>query len=130
MRTDEEIIDRIDSLIEDDFLGFDTQDLILALPFESAKKYLKDTCTADDWGEPSPRDRDSILEKMLEYMPFAWEKANDERGISASRTMSHYNSWIWLAGDDLGDLTQYRNYGKDNLRKICDYYGWGYEEWE
>jgi hypothetical protein len=129
MRTDDEIVARIDALRPTDFLGFDTQDLIVVLPFERAKKYLKPDAPADQW-HPEPRDRESVLRKMRDYMPFAWEKANDCRGISASRSMSHYASWVWLLGDDLGDLTDYEHYGKDNLVRICEKYGWDHKQWD
>lgn len=64
------------------------------------------------------------------YMPFAWDKANNGRGFSASRSMSHYQAWIWLAGDDIGDLSEYDSYGKDNLVKICKHYGWDHSQWD
>ena len=44
--------------------------------------------------------------------------------------MCHYMAWVWLAGDDLGDLTDYQYYGKDNLVKICDHYGWDSSQWD
>ena len=129
MRTDEEILARIEEIESEDFLGFARSDLIVCLPFDKAKKFLKEDVKESDW-EVQPHDRESILKTMLDYMPFAWEKANDFRGISASRSMSHYGAWIWLAGDDLGDLSDYQFYGKDKLVMICDHYGWDYAQWD
>jgi hypothetical protein len=129
MRTDEEILDRINEVKSRDFLGFETMDLISVLPFEHAKQYLSPEVTEGEW-QPEPRDRDSVIARMLDYMPFAWDKANNFRGISAGRSMCHYNSWIWLAGDDLGDMTDYENYGKDNLERICNHYGWDSAQWD
>lgn len=128
-RTDSEIVARIESVKDEDFLGFEISDLILRLPFDAAKPYLIPDAKPGDW-HPSPRDRESLIVEMLEYMPFAWDKANNERGISASRSMSHYTSWIWLAGDDLGDLSDYEYYGKDNLVRICNHYGWDSSQWD
>ena len=122
MRTDEEIIERIKAQEPQDWLGFMNIDLIYRLPFELAKPYLKDGVTESDW-QPKPRDRDSLIAEMKDYMPFAIEKADSGRGISASRSMAHYASWVWLAGDDLGDLNTYQDYGKSNLSKICRHYG-------
>jgi hypothetical protein len=131
MRTDEEIVARIEALKDTDYFGFDTADLIVRLPFDLAAPYLNPDVKAEEWnGNVQPRDRESLIAGMLDYMPFAWEKANNARGLSASRTMSHYASWVWLAGDDLGDLTEYEYYGKDNLRRICDHYGWDADQWD
>lgn len=129
MRTDKEIIERINERRAEDWLGTEFSDLIVRLPFDAAKPWLKDDVVAADW-KPEPRDRESLLKEMLNYMPFAWEKANRGRGLSAGRSMSHYNAWVWLAGDDLGDLTRYAYYGKDNLVRICQHYGWDHAEWD
>ena len=129
MRTDQEIIDRINARKEVDFFGFELTDLLIRLPFELAKPFLNPDVKGEDW-KVQPRDRDSVLKEMLEYMPFAWDKANNCRGLSAVRSMSHYTAWVWLAGDDLGDLTEYEFYGKDNLVKICDHYGWDSSQWD
>ena len=129
MRTDQEIIDRINARKEADFFGFELTDLLIRLPFELAKPFLNPDVKGEDW-KVQPRDRDSVLKEMLEYMPFAWDKANNCRGLSAVRSMCHYMAWVWLAGDDLGDLTDYQYYGKDNLVKICDHYGWDSSQWD
>lgn len=67
---------------------------------------------------------------MLDYMEFAWDKANNGRGISAMRSMHHYMAWTWMLGDDLGNLLDYQYYGKDNLVKICKHYGWDHAKWD
>lgn len=128
-RTDDEIISRIEQLKETDFFGFQTTDLIVRLPFDKAKPYLKPEVQESEW-TPAPRDRASVIAEMLQYMPFAWEKANDCRGLSAGRSMAHYSAWTWLCGDDLGDLERYSFYGKDNLVRICKHYGWDAGQWD
>jgi hypothetical protein len=131
MRSDQEILDRIKQIKESghDWLGFEQSFLIIYLPFELAKPYLVEGTTPDQW-EDVPRDRDAVLAKMLDYMPFAWEKAVNRRGVSAGRSMNHYSAWVWLAGDDLGNLNEYEFYGKDNLVKICEHYGWDPTRWD
>jgi len=61
-------------------------------------------------------------------MPFAWEKANGCRGISASRSLRHMVAWLWLDGQDeflekWNDLRDYEYYGKPQLIAICELYG-------
>ncbi len=129
MRTDEEILARIEAVKNEDWLGTQTSDLLVRLPFEKAAPYLKPEVTASEWKQ-EPRDRDALIAEMLDYMPFAWNKANDERGISAGRSMDHYAAWTWLVGDDLGDLRKYSYYGKDNLCRICEHYGWDSKQWD
>lgn len=129
MRTDAEILERIAARSAEDFFGFEANDLIVRLSFDAAKPLLKPEAEPDDW-KVQPRDREAVLAQMLEYMPFAWEKANGGRGISAGRSMHHYMAWTWLIGDDFGDLTDYEYYGKDNLIRICEKYGWDHKQWD
>lgn len=77
MRTDDEILARIEEVKADDWIGWQTSNLIVRLPFEKAKPYLKPEAKAEEW-KISPRDHDALLAEMLDYMPFAWEKANNE----------------------------------------------------
>lgn len=132
MRTQEEIVDKLNEVKLDDFFGFKTMDLVSYLDYEHAKPCLKPECTKEDWPAALPRDRESILQRMSEYMSFAWDKANNCRGISAARSMAHYTIWIWMIGDEdrFGNLEEYQFYGKDNLRKICDEYGWDADQWD
>ena len=81
-----------------DFFGFETGELIFHLPFDSAKEFLGPEVTREEYKQMSCK-RDDIVARMLDYMPFAWEKANGCRGISASRSMSHFTSWVWLSGN-------------------------------
>ena len=131
MRTDDEILARIEARKEEDFFGFELTDLLIRLPFEKARPYVSDEITEAGW-TTLPRDRDSVLKEMHEYMSFAWDKANNCRSLSAGRSMCHYMAWVWLVGDEevFGDLTDYQYYGKDNLVKICNHYGWDSSQWD
>lgn len=129
MRTDSEILSQIEKVREFDFFGTQVGDLICRLPFEVAKQFLVDDAKAEDW-KVLPRDRESLIAEMLDYMDFAWGKANGERGLSAARSLAHYAAWVWLAGDDLGNLLEYEYYGKPNLIKICEHYGFDHTQWD
>lgn len=130
-RSQDEIVAEIERIKEGDFFGFKTSDLIGYLDYEHAKEYLKPEVTAEEWAR-SPSDRESILKEMEEYMEFAWDKANKERGISAGRSLAHFTVWVWMIGDQdrFGDLERYQYYGKDHLRKLCDAYGWDADKWD
>lgn len=129
MRTQKEILARIDERKQHDLLGFELNDYLACLTLENVKPFLRADANLSDWKQ-SPHDRDTILKVMLDYMEFAWDKANNGRGISAMRSMHHYMAWIWFIGDDLGDLLDYEYYGKDNLVKICKHYGWDHTKWD
>lgn len=131
LRTSHDIVNEIERIQNEDVFGIKTSDLIGYLDFEHAKPYLVPEATAEEW-KVLPRGRESILEQMKEYMPFAWSKANDQRGLSAARSLMHYTVWTWMIGDEgrFGNLEQYQHYGKDNLRKICEAYGWDADAWD
>ena len=128
-RTDDEIISRIDVVADRDFFGFEVSDLVVRLEYEKAKQFITADVIQKDW-EVVSREPADVISMMHDYMPFAWEKANDGRGLSAGRSLSHYSAWIWLAGDDLGDLLEYEFYGKDKLVLICNHYGWDSSKWD
>ena len=83
MRTQEEILARINEIKGKDFFGFETSDLIGFLNYENAKPFLKEGVKKSAW----KIEKRTPKEIMIDYMPFAWEKANNKRGISASRNM-------------------------------------------
>lgn len=131
MRTQDEIVRKLESVKDSDPLGFKTSDLIGYLDFENAKPHLKPETTEEQWNESRlPSDRESILRQMADYMPFAWSKANGQRGISAARSMAHFAIWTWMAGDGelFGDkLEEYNFYGKPHLKALSAHYGWDFD---
>ena len=92
MRTDAEILARISERSNIDFFAWEANDLIVRLSFDVAKPMLKEDAKPEEW-TVKPRDRDAVLAEMLEYMPFALEKANEQRGISAGRSMHRFMAW-------------------------------------
>ncbi len=83
----------------------------------------------DEW---EPSSDESIRKEAVDYMEFAWDKANNFRGLSAGRSMDHFTSWLWLLGDNeiWSSLQQYEYYGKDNLRRICEFLGLDADQWD
>jgi hypothetical protein len=139
MRKQEEIIQRMQHLIDGtipDLFGVQVHDTVVFLTFDNAVEFLVDEVTEEHWNSTVHKGTDEkVKDAMLEYMPFAWEKANNCRGLSVSRTMDHYIAWLWLLGSEtvlnaVGDLTNYEYYGKDNLVLICDYFNWDHSKWD
>lgn len=133
--TIEEIKARFDERRENDWLGFECNEYAACLPAHMLKDVLKDDADTETWDANivTPT-HEHFLNTMKEYMNFAWEKANNCRGISAGRSVAHYAAWIWLSGDrDFADEidwmieNQYCFYGKPVLRHICEHYGWDWK---
>lgn len=131
IRTQEQIVERLRSNDERDPLGFSFSDLVVWLDYEHAKEFVRPEVTAAEWaeqhGSPKP-----VRDQMIDYMPFAWEKANNCRGISAGRSLNHYQAWLWLLGEDgLADsLSGYQYYGKNELTRICEFLGLDAKQWD
>ena len=124
MKTQEEILKKIKEVEKkrEDIFNVMTTTLIYSLTFKNAKPYLKDDCmlTETEWKKTTD---ETIKKEMIDYMDFAWDKANNFRGISATRTMQYYEIWLWLIGnDELSEKCRdYNFYGKHQLVEICKY---------
>ena len=131
MRTDAEILTRVEAVESLDFFGTQAGDLLEVLPFDAVKPFLKDDATEADW-KPLPRDQRSVKARIHEYMEFAWGKANGCRGLSAARSLDHMSAWLWLLGYDeaANTITDYDRYGKPQLRAICEHFGWDWTVWD
>ncbi len=127
MRTQEEIMDRFNKV--DDLFGTQKDDLIEYLQFENAKQYLKPEYVQKvEAGEETWEVRTDAKAAILGYLDFAYGKAEDERGLSAGRSMLHFRSWIWLDDPEfydqiVFDIDNYTNYGMSVLNKISKHYG-------
>jgi len=132
MRTQQEILDRIKSRKSEDFLAFEWPNYLKALTFKNAKQFFSCTMlTAFSEEAWEHQTEDEIMFKAIHYMPFAWEKANNFRGISAERSISHYIAWMWLLGyEDTERWEEYEYYGKPQLIEICELLGLDYRKWD
>lgn len=101
MRTQKEILVRIQEVAANDLVGFETNDLLITLEYNNAKPWLKEDTTESEWLEDQPDcTNDGIKKTIIEYLPFAFEKADNARGLSASRSLAHYSAWLWLLNDE------------------------------
>lgn len=134
--TAREITERIEARKSGDMFGLEWGEYLEHLSFDDARQYLKPEVKSEEW-KVEPLTREGLLSKMKDYMAFAWDKANNRRGISANRSVMHYVAWTWLAGDrELSDEIDrmfehdYHYYGKPILERICEFYGWNWTEWD
>ncbi len=74
---------------------------------------------------------EKMLHVMQDYIDFAYNKIEQQRGLSAERSVLHYIAWLWLIGNDAlyekADAMyqkNYRDYGRPIIDMIADHYGW------
>lgn len=132
IRTQQEIYNLVKSFTRmDDFFGIKKQDLVFYLDYEHAKEFIKPEVTEEGWNSREGQDKLPI-EEMKSYMPFAWDKANNCRGLSASRSLDHYAVWLWLIGEEDIPKTfaSYEFYGKPQLIEVCKFLGLDHTQWD
>ncbi len=134
MRTQSEILARLKAAQPLDPFGFEWEEYVSALTRESIESLrgtlLKADTDLSTW-DPTLKTDEDVRKQCVDYMEFAWEKANGCRGLSAGRSMGHYKAWLWLLGEDgFDDLETYRHYGKDNLVRICRFLALDPDRWD
>jgi hypothetical protein len=89
-------------------------------------RFLKPETTKEEWNKSIFKTDDDIKAAAIEYLAFAYEKCEDERGLSANRSIDHYEGFFWLLGDaEYGAFvaTEYGWYGRTQLDKASELLG-------
>jgi hypothetical protein len=120
MRSLVEIVEKIKVLNSiEDYFGAERSELVQALPFEEAKPWLAENAEKADWTAATATD-ELVRTSAAEYLRFAIGKAENHRGISASRSIDHFRGWVWLSAPrEIYDQfleTSYTNYGAPQLK--------------
>ncbi len=133
LRTQEEITIKFEQQKDSDsFLDFRPEVLMDYLSFENAKPHLKEEYVKEVEAGTKQWEQFTTIEKcaddFLKYMEFAWGKAEDERGISASRSIQKLGMWLWIMNrEDLSAMIErddlYNPYGAPALIEVCDAMG-------
>lgn len=125
MKTQEQIVQKVKA--SESLFGFDREVLITALDFEHAKEFVGEDMTKAEWGRLGyPRSEKKLREELVEYLPFALDKADAHRGLSASRSVDKVSMWAWLLDDNAYEKVEaagYENYGVPKLRAACEAFG-------
>jgi hypothetical protein len=143
MKTTKDIIKRLHELekagMEELMAKMASTDLFNYLSFDEAYEFLDKEQIAketeakcrEDWSKDVDElTEENVINKIKNYMIFALDKAGNHRGLSAQRSIAHFEHWLWLLEDKetLGFITRlnYTNYGCPILKKICEKYGMEY----
>lgn len=129
-RSQDEIIRYIKE--NDDMFGFTSDTLLNYLDFDHLKPLLKQK-TEEEYAELKKSWRQIVdvyeaAQDLLDYLNFGFGKALDQRGISASRTVTKLKAWFWLLGrEDLAAIAAnddlYNPYGMPVLIAISEKLG-------
>lgn len=130
MRSQADILTRLKERQENDMLGFEWTMYIDCLDYKRAKQFLKGSVSKKEWDKVQRTTYAQIREHAIDYLDFAWEKANEYRGLSAQRSIMHYIAWFWLMEEDEASESvekqfreNYQYYGKDILVWISNHLG-------
>lgn len=109
--------------------AFDGRDLVRLADFlpESAFERLGLTRNSDEPHVPAPLTRDEVLKRLERDVAFAFEKALDKRGISASCMFAVVTMWNWILEEGLenfDDVAGYAQYGLPLFKATALRYGW------
>lgn len=134
LRTQEEIATRFAQLQNSkEMFDFRSEILVNYVTFENVKLYLEEEYLKEvEAGTKSFEEPITDIEKcandFLDYMKFAWGKAEDERGLSAMRSIQKLDMWLWIMSRDdlckiITDDNLYNPYGAPALIEVCNQMG-------
>lgn len=103
--------------------GRDKARLARYIPFEHWGKFGIELLEGHDVPEAKSLSRENVIESLRNDLHFAFEKALDQRGISASCMYSVVKMWLWVLDDPLADDDEYAQYGLPLLKKVAVKYG-------
>ena len=78
----------------------------------------------NDWGTVKEWTKENVIEQLKEDVRFGFEKAQDERGISAGLMHEVVKSWLKVLEDNelVVEFDYYEDYGKENFKKVAEKY--------
>lgn len=121
MRTQDEIVAYVKA--GDGFINWAVDVCCPYLDYEHGKPWLNPEVAPGDWVQ-KPYDEAVLLKEAAEYAVFAWGKAQDQRGLSASRSVDKLRAFAFMLGRDdvvaAMDAAEYAQYGAPKLEAFCE----------
>jgi len=123
IRTQEEVVQKMLDTV-DQPLNFVPEVIVLYLSKENLNAGLEEKVS--DW--TSITTIEETAQDFLDYLNFGWEKAFDQRGLSAGRTIDKLGAWLWLMGRDdlvklISDESLHDPYGMPALIAVSEKLG-------
>lgn len=73
--------------------------------------------------EPVAWTRENVVKQLTDDLAFGFEKALDQRGLSADAMYEVVKMWMWVLNDELQHFDGYANYGLPLFRAVALKYG-------
>jgi hypothetical protein len=70
-----------------------------------------------------PWTEDEIKKQLAEDVSFGFEKALDQRGLSAGLMYAVVKMWLWILEDSLAEMDSYAQYGLPLFKAVAVKYG-------
>lgn len=98
------------------------------------KARLLDFLALEDWGKwgyalkdgaehtPEPFTEENVKRHLAVDLAFAFQKCNDERGISTGLMFEVIKMWMWVLDDELSEGTEYSGYGRSFYNSVAEKY--------
>jgi len=125
LKTIEEVKERIDKHLEDD-----TERLFIEMcgGVHPLMDFVPEYWKEEYKPQVKPLSEEAVIKEMVDYLEFAFGKANGKRGISSERSIWRYQQWLWALEDHellafALDKGNYPMYGLPILEKIKEKYG-------
>jgi len=119
MRTVNEIKERVEQQRKD---YIDSVMIQICGGMHPLQEYVPEFFIEGHQDDATPLTRENIIAAMQDYIDFAFEKARNQRGISAERSIWKYTQWLWALDDTSIDVDNYSDYGIGILNQIVDEY--------
>lgn len=107
------------------FTDFLTEEQALQIGFHLTDKAVSE---GKVWEKPKAWTKENILAQLKRDVEFGWEKACDERSISASLMYEVVSAWCKVLENNLADFDSYIPYGKPLFLAVAKLYGWELED--
>ena len=76
-----------------------------------------------EWETPKEFNRENVITQLKKDVAFGYEKAMDERGISASLMYNVVKSWLKVLEDNR-TYPEYDDYGKEFFKEVANVYNY------
>lgn len=123
----EQIKQRIKLLLQSGDIHNTVTDLMIYLPYDDAKDFVRNNVSEDDWAYRITKflTRENVVNDIINYMPYAWHTANEMQGSRIARSIQHIQNWLYLLGEfnAVTDIEYFSCCGKPQLRAVCEKFG-------
>jgi hypothetical protein len=94
-----------------DLFNVERSALLETLPFDDARaffradaKWIVEPNGAQQWEDFRAKTVEDVKQRIRDYLPFAWSKANKRRGLSTQRSVALFSGLLWALGKDADEL--------------------------